>query len=232
MHIILTRPLEDCFEMMTKFIALGNVVTHMPLLSIKKIDHKIINFSNYKAIIFTSSNAIKFLDTKLISKNIWCFCVGKATEKKARQVGFLNVISSDGNVEALKELIFRNFEKTDGKLIYFSSEIITTDLDKALNKKGYDIDHIINYTAAPIDHISDDIIKIFKSKPPDIMYVYSEKSAINLRNLLKKYSLVDSLNNCNLMCISEKISRVLINLKWKKIFIFNSGEEEFLLNKI
>jgi len=38
--------------------------------------------------------------------------------------------------------------------------------------------------------------------------------------------------NCNLMCISEKTSRVLSGLKWKKIFIFNPGEEEFLLYKI
>jgi uroporphyrinogen-III synthase len=38
--------------------------------------------------------------------------------------------------------------------------------------------------------------------------------------------------NCNLMCISEKSSRVLSSLKWKKIFIFNPGEEEFLLYKI
>ncbi len=70
-----------------------------------------------------------------------------------------------------------------------------------------------------------------KTSPPDIMYVYSEKSAINLKNLLKKYSLVDSLINCNLMCISEKASRILSDLKWKKIFIFNPGEEEFLLYK-
>jgi uroporphyrinogen-III synthase len=34
------------------------------------------------------------------------------------------------------------------------------------------------------------------------------------------------------MCISEKTCRVLSGLKWKKFFIFNPGEEEFLLNKI
>ena len=65
-----------------------------------------------------------------------------------------------------------------------------------------------------------------------MLFVYSEKSAINLKNLIKNYSLVDNLINCNLMCISEKIATVLNGLKWKKIFIFNPGEEEFLLYKI
>ena len=171
------------------------------------------------------------MDTKYIPKNILCFCVGEATERKALSVGFLNVISSGGNVKALKELIFRMHEKNDGKLIYFSSEIISANLDKLLIEKGYNVDRIINYSAKPVEYISENIVKMVKTSPPDIMYVYSEKSAINLKNLLKKYSLVDSLINCNLMCISEKASRILSDLKWKKIFIFNPGEEEFLLYK-
>ena len=36
----------------------------------------------------------------------------------------------------------------------------------------------------------------------------------------------------HLMCISEKVLLVLEQIKWKKVFIFNPGEEEFLLNKI
>ena len=232
MHIIITRPIDDSLEIISKFKTLGHKVTHLPLLDINKISHEIVNFKNYKAIIFTSTNAIKFLDTKDIPKSISCFCVGGATERKARSVGFLNAISSEGNVEALKELIFRTHEKNDGKLVYFSSEFITMDLDKILIANGYKVDRVINYTTTPIEYINENIINQLKNSPADIMYVYSEKSAINLKNLIKKYSLVDNLINCNLMCISEKTARVLNGLKWKKIFIFNPGEEEFLLYKI
>jgi len=115
---------------------------------------------------------------------------------------------------------------------YVSSEFITMDLDKILIANGYKVDRVINYTTTPIEYINENIINQLKNSPADIMYVYSEKSAINLKNLIKKYSLVDDLINCNLMCISEKTSRVLSGLKWKKIFIFNPGEEEFLLYKI
>ena len=38
--------------------------------------------------------------------------------------------------------------------------------------------------------------------------------------------------NSNLMCMGEKTSRVLNEIKWKKIFLFNPGEEEYLLYKI
>ena len=83
MHILLTRPLEDCSEMILKFKLLGNQVSHLPLLSIEKINYEKINFLDYKGIIFTSANAIRFLDLKAIDKKILCFCVGIATEKKS-----------------------------------------------------------------------------------------------------------------------------------------------------
>ena len=232
MHIIITRPDEDSLDIIYKFKILGHEVTHLPLLNIKKICYEKINFLNYKGLIFTSTNAIKFLEIKNIPKNILCFCVGERTEKKIRSLGFLNTISASGNVEALKELILRTHEKNNGKLIYFSSETITIDLDKLLIKLGYSVDRVINYSAEPIEYIDSKVEEKIKANLPDIIYIYSEKSAINLKNLIKKYSLFDCLINCNLMCISEKSSRVLSNLKWKKIFIFNPGEEEFLLYKI
>ena len=49
MHILLTRPLEDCSEMIIKFQSLGHKVSHLPLLSIKKILHEKINLSEFKA---------------------------------------------------------------------------------------------------------------------------------------------------------------------------------------
>ena len=134
MHILLTRPLEDCFEMIFKFKSLGHQVSHIPLLRVDKVNYNEINFLNYKGIIFTSANAIKFLDSKNIDKKILCFCVGVATEKKARSIGFQNVITAEGNVKNLKELVLQNFDKKEGALIYVSGETVSTDLDQQLLK--------------------------------------------------------------------------------------------------
>ena len=70
MHILFTRPLEDCSEMIIKFKSLGHQVSHLPLLSIDKVDYEKINFSDFKGIIFTSANAVKFLDHINIDKNL------------------------------------------------------------------------------------------------------------------------------------------------------------------
>jgi uroporphyrinogen-III synthase len=232
MHILLTRPLEDCSEMIIKFKSLGHQVSHLPLLGVDKLDYKQINFFDYKGIIFTSANAVKYLDLKNIDKNLLCFCVGNATEKKARSVGFQNVIAAEGNVENLKELILQNFDQKDGKLIYVSGETISIDLEQQLVREGYNIKRIVNYRTTHNQKFDESFVKELKLKIPDMVYVYSQNSALSFLNFIKIHQSESHWMNTNLMCIGEKTSSILNEIKWKKIFLFNPGEEEFLLYKI
>ncbi len=232
MHILFTRPLEDSEELILKFRDLGHKVSHMPVIEIEKVECEKINFVDYKSIIFTSANALKFLDTKLIDKKIICFCVGRATEKKVLSLGFQNVITAEENVRNLKELILQNFNSSSGKMLYVSGEIISNDLDKNLATQGYNIKRVISYKAKPIHKLDENFVEKLKLNMPEVVYIYSYNSAINFLNLLNSYKLNDFWMNTNLMCISEKTSSVLNEIKWKKIFIFSPGEEEFLLYKI
>ena len=232
MHILLTRPLEDSREMILKFQLLGHDVSHLPLINIESKNYEFINFSDFNGIIFTSANAIKFLNLKLINKKISCFCVGNATERKAKSTGFQNIFCADGNVNNLKELILQNFNSSDGKLLYVSGEIISNKLDQQLISEGYNVKRIINYTANPVEKFNNKFIEKLKLKMPEIVYIYSQNSAISFLNLIKNYQLENLWMNTNLMCIGEKTSAVLNEIKWRKIFLFNPGEEEFLLYKI
>ena len=232
MHILFTRPLEDCHEMILKFRSLGHEVSHLPLINIEGLKYEPLNYSDFRGIIFTSANAVKFLDIKNIDKKIACFCVGSATEKKARSSGFQNVYAADGNVNNLKELILQNFNSSEGKLLYISGEIISSNLDQDLISNGYTMKRVINYRANPIEKYDDDFIEKLKLKIPEITYIYSQNSAINFLKVIKNYQLETLWMNTNLMCIGEKTSSILNEIKWKKIFLFNPGEEEFLLYKI
>ena len=232
MHILFTRPLDDCHEMILKFQSLGHEISHLPLINIEGLKYETPNYSEFKGIIFTSTNAVKFLDIKNIDKELKCFCVGNATEKKARSAGFQNVFAAEGNVSNLKELILQNFNTSDGKLIYISGETISSDLDNELISSGYKIERLINYRANSIEKYDESFIEKLKLKMPEITYIYSQNSAINFLKVIKNYQLETLWMNTNLMCIGEKTSSILNEIKWKKIFLFNPGEEEFLLYKI
>ena len=232
MHILLTRPLEDCSEMILKFQSLGHQVSHLPLIRIEKVNYEEINFSEYGGIVFTSANAVKFLNTVKLDKNIKCFCVGNATEKKARSVGFQNTIAAEGNVTNLKELIIQSYVSKNKELLYVSGETISVDLDQQLLSEGFKVKRIINYRVDHNQKFDEKFVNELKLNMPDMVYVYSQNSASSFLNFIKIYQTENLWMNTNLMCIGEKTSSILNEIKWKKIFLFNPGEEEFLLYKL
>ena len=232
MHILLTRPLNDSKDLILRFTSLGHKVSHLPVINVEPVQYEEQDYSQFKGIIFTSANAINNLNTSRIDKNIQCFCVGSATEKIAKKSGFQNIFCAEGNVNNLKEIIIQNFDKKNGSLIYISSEIVSYNLDKDLISEGYSVSRLVNYTVKSNQNIREDFIKDLKSLIPDIVFIYSENSARSFLNILKKHDLQDEWMETNLMCIGERASSVLNEIKWKKIFLFNPGEEEFLLYKI
>ena len=232
MHILLTRPIEDCSEMIIRFQGLDHKVSHLPLINVENVQHEKINSNDYGGIIFTSSNAVKNLNIESLNKKLICFCVGSATEKIARSLGFQNTIAAEGNVSNLKELILQNYELKDTPLLYVSGEIITTDLDQQLLKDGYAVKRIINYKVNHNEKFDENFVNELKQNMPDIVYVYSQNSASSFLNFIKIHQTEKLWMNTNLMCIGEKTSSILNEIKWKKIFLFNPGEEEFLLYKI
>ena len=52
MHILLTRPIEDCSEMIVKFQSLDHKVSHLPLINVQKVQHEEINSGDYGGLIF------------------------------------------------------------------------------------------------------------------------------------------------------------------------------------
>ena len=126
----------------------------------------------------------------------------------------------------------QNFNQKDGTLIYISGETVSVDLDQQLLKEGYNIKRVINYRTTHNQNFDDEFVNQLKLNVPDMVYVYSLNSALSLLNFIKMHQSESLWMNTNLMCISEKTSSILNEIKWKKIFLFNPGEEEFLLYKI
>ena len=94
MNILITRPLIDSENLMEKLFSMGHKIMHIPTLKILSTNMKPINPDDFDAFIFTSANAIRNLKLSNQNRKIYCFCVGDATEKKARSSGFQNVFAA------------------------------------------------------------------------------------------------------------------------------------------
>jgi uroporphyrinogen-III synthase len=226
MNILITRPLIDVEDLMGKLFSLGHKIVHIPTLKISSVKMNSIDTNKYNAFIFTSANAIKNLKVINQDKSKICFCVGAITEKIARNSGYNNTISAGGTVNALKNLIISSNQiNKKSNIAYFCGDNVSYDLDLELKKEGFKINKIINYTSEKITDLNEQNKKIISSHPPDIIFVYSTRSAISFIEIVKKYSLYPLMTGSEVMCISKKVADIFSNDKWKKVKIFNPGDE-------
>ena len=226
MNILITRPLIDAEDLMGKFFSLGHKIIHIPTLKISSVKVEPIDESKYNAFIFTSANAIRNLKVVKQDKSKLCFCVGAITEKIARMSGYNNTVSAGGTVNALKNLIISSSQINEkSKIAYFCGDNVFYDLDLELKREGIKTNKIINYTSEKIIDLNEENKKIISSHPPDIIFVYSARSAESFVEIVKKYSLYPLMTGSKVMCISKKVADIFTINNWKKIKIFNAGDE-------
>ena len=232
MNILITRPLIDAEDLMGKFFSLGHKIIHIPTLKISSVKTEPIDASQYNVFIFTSANAIRNLKVIKQDKSKLCFCVGSITEKIARMSGYNNTISAGGTVNALKNLITSSSQVNENsKIAYFCGDNVSYDLDLELKREGIKTNKIINYTSEKITGLNEENKKIIFSHPPDIIFVYSARSAESFIEIVKNHSLYPLMTGSKVMCISKKVADIFISNNWKKIEIFNPGDELLQLGK-
>ena len=91
MHIVITRPKEDSLHLIEKLKKLGHSVTHLPVIKIEKLETKKIDLLNYQAVIFTSSNGIRFMNIeKFNSKIKWIWIKSRKSNNSGRGTNYKN----------------------------------------------------------------------------------------------------------------------------------------------
>ena len=216
----------DAEDLMEKLFASGHKIIHLPTLKISTVDIESVNPDNFDAFVFTSANAVRNLKLTSIKKSVHCFCVGSITEKIARQSGFTNTSSAGGTVNALKNLIMISDKvNKNSKLAYFCGDNISYDLDLELKNEGLKIKKIINYSSKVISDLNDENKKLIENFPPDLIYIYSARSAESFIAIVKNYELNPLVTQSTVMCISKKVANIFKSQGWKKIEIFNPGDE-------
>ena len=226
MNIFITRPLIDAEDLMGKIFSLGHKIIHIPTLKISSAKAEPVDANQYNAFIFTSANAVRNLKVINQDKSKLCFCVGAITEKIARMSGYNNTVSAGGTVNALKNLIISSSQINEkSKIAYFCGDNVSYDLDLELKREGIKTNKIINYISEKITDLNKENKKIIFSHPPDIIFVYSARSAESFIKIVKNHSLYPLMTGSRVMCISKKVADIFTIDNWKKIKIFNPGDE-------
>ena len=211
MSILITRPLRDARPLGDALRALGHDPLIEPLLAIAPRTGTKIRGNRFQAVLVTSANAVhaavelglhrEFLGTRVLA-------VGTASAGAARDAGFADVLSADGDLDALVDLCRRQLHPDSGPLLYLSGAAISGDLKARLNEPGFSVERAVLYDARPAKRLSGDIRQRIAEGQLDAV-LFSPRTARIWTGLLESDELTRLAGGIRHVCLSAAVGDVL-----------------------
>jgi uroporphyrinogen-III synthase len=138
----------------------------------------------YDAIAFTSANGARVFATLTPDRSQPVFAVGARTADAAREVGFTNVRSADGDVTALGDMLFNDLP-ANARLLHAGNAETRGDLAGRLAAAGRDATFLPVYRSVPVVSPGPALAAHLSGAAPlDAILVHSPRGAITLAAFL------------------------------------------------
>ena len=126
----------------------------------------------FEALALTSSQAIAHLGAD-VSRQVRVFAVGAATAKAARAAGFKDVISADGDVAALVELILK---ERPPAVVHAAAAQTAGDLVQRLAEADMSARRVVVYRAAPAEGLPEAVLQGFETRAIAAILIHSPRA--------------------------------------------------------
>lgn len=144
-RILVTRSEPGASQTAERLRAAGYMPIVEPVFAIEPIAADLPDFD---ALAFTSANGVREFAKLSPRRDVPVFCVGARTADEALYVGFGNVASADGDVEALGLLIQDRLPKSN-RILHTGNEEARGDLAGRLRAAGFAADFVAIFRAMP-----------------------------------------------------------------------------------
>src|SRR6478609_4381700 len=132
MRILITRPLPDGERTAAALRERGHDVLLVPLMQVRPMPAVV--GGNWAAVIVTSANALRVLSAEQIASLLALplYAVGERSAAVARELGFREVRTPNGDALALVRLIAERHANEDAPYIYLAGQDRAADIETAL----------------------------------------------------------------------------------------------------
>jgi len=235
MRLLVTRPDEDASATIAALEALGHEAIASPLLTIQPIAGAAIPDRAWQAILVTSANGARAIaahpDFEKL-KSIPVLTVGAASAEAAREAGFTSVVSAEGNVDLLVELVASKLEPSAGPLLHVAGSVTAGDLKGGLETKGFRVVRVVLYEAQAAKHLLDVAREALMAGTIDGVLFYSPRTAASFATLVKAVGLEATLKPLIAYCLSAPVAEALVGLPFCDIQVSDEPRQSALLSLI
>jgi len=178
MRLLITRPASEGARTAAALQSRGHETLLAPLLRIEGLAADF-GPGPWDGVIMTSANAAGALSghprrDELLPLKL--FAVGRSTAQAARTCGFQDIVSADGDVSDLLDLLARSPGQT-GRLLYLAGADRTVDLTAALTPAGMQVDTVVIYRAVAETRLPGEVEAAFAAREIDGVLHFSPRTA-------------------------------------------------------
>jgi uroporphyrinogen-III synthase len=232
MAILVTRPLPDGATTASALRAKGFAVLLAPMLRFEPVAFHNDSDSSYGAVIVTSANALRAIETKLQGSpwlKLPLFAVGEHTADAARAVGFTQVISASSDAAGLRERIVTSVKakvlKKTSPLLYLAGADLARDLPGELGERDFTVVTRTTYRMVAAPNLPEETRKAFVAHEVEAVLHYSRRSARAFIEAVRAAGVEISALSLPQCCLSAGIATVVRDAGAARVIVASSPDE-------
>jgi uroporphyrinogen-III synthase len=235
MAILVTRPQPDNDTTAAALRARGFEVLPAPMLRFEQVPFRDDADVSYGAVIVTSANALRAIaDQPVVAtlQKLPLFAVGERTAEAARDAGFENVISADGDANALRDLVAdsvrtKRLKKTQ-TLLYLAGADLARDLAGELGERGFNVTMQTTYRMTPVTAFPADVGDAFAAGGIEAVLHYSRRSARAFVDAARAAGVEISALAIPQCCLSDQVASVVRDAGATRVLVATRPDEDAL----
>ncbi len=225
--MLITRPEPGASETAERVSALGLLPVVAPLLEINTLSVAWPPSGEVQAILVTSGNAIPALPAS--HRHLLLLAVGGATARRARQAGFKQVESADGDASALADLAELVCRPHGGPLLLATGRRQGHALATELRRRGLAVLRRVVYAAEPVTLLPDTARSALGARALRAALFFSAETAQAAVRLIEAAGLRDAVRAIDAVAIGQPAAVALEALPWRRVRVAARPDQDAML---
>jgi len=236
MRLLITRPREDAEPLAAALAERGIEAVLEPLMSIADVAGAAgapeMDMDGVQALLITSANGIRAFSRHESRRDIAVFAVGDASARAAADLGFDDVRSAAGDVDALAALVRDELDPGRGALLHIAGTHVAGDLSGKLEAAGFEVRRRVLYRATAAEHLSPETVSELKAGTLDGVLLFSPRTAGLFVKLAAAAGLEGACQSLVAYCLSQAVADNADSLPWRQVTVASKPDQRTLLDAI
>ena len=217
MRVLITRPEEDAAALAAELARLGVAAEVAPLLAIHFEPGPELNLIGALAVLLTSANGARAFANRTRARALKVLAVGDSTARQARELGFSDVASADGDVGDLAGLAAATLDPKAGTLLHAAGSRTAGDLAGILEAAGFTYRREVLYRAETADELPEIARAGLAAGAFDGVLIYSPRTGATFCRLVAAADQAAKLATVTAYCLSANVAEKVRHLPWAAV---------------